>query len=180
MTRPTLQIIVGSTRPGRKGLHVASWVQQAAIAHGAFHVELVDLAHVALPMLDEPNHPSLGQYTQRHTRSWSSTIKRGDAFIFVVPEYNHSFPASVKNALDYLHTEWAHKPVGLVSYGGVSAGLRSSTALKPVLLALRMVPVADAVSIPNIADRVDDSGFQPYAEAISSVASMLDELARTI
>ncbi len=180
MTHPTLQIIVSSTRPGRSGVHVAQWVQQAAIEREAFEVELVDLAQVALPLLDEPNHPSLGQYTKEHTRAWSSTVGRADAFIFVIPEYNHSFPASMKNALDYLHAEWAYKPVGLVSYGGVSAGLRSATALKVVLLALRMIPMHAAVSIPNIGDRVDDGGFRSYTEAESSLDSMLMELARSV
>lgn len=179
MTRPTLQIILGSTRPGRQGVYVARWVAQAATAQGDFRVETIDLAEVALPLLDEPNHPSQQQYTQDHTIAWSSTIRRADAFVFVVPEYNHSFPASLKNALDYLFVEWANKPVGLVSYGGISAGLRSATALKPVLLALRMVPVLEAVSIPNVGERVSAEGFRAYDEADSSLGAMLAQLSRT-
>ena len=114
MPRPVLQIIAASTRPGRRGIAVARWVQQLAEAHGGFDVELVDLAEVALSVFDEPNHPRLRRYEHQHTKDWSATVERADAYVFVTPEYNHSFPASVKNALDYLSLEWADKPAGLV------------------------------------------------------------------
>jgi NAD(P)H-dependent FMN reductase len=99
--------------------------------------------------------------------------------VFVTPEYNHSFPASLKNALDHLSAEWADKPAGLVSYGGVSAGLRAATAIKPVLAALRMVPVVEAVSIPFFAQFLtQDDGFAPNTELEAGAKAMLDELAR--
>jgi NAD(P)H-dependent FMN reductase len=177
--RPVLQIIAASTRPGRRGIAVARWVEQLAEAHGGFDVELVDLAEVGLPVFDEPNHPRLRRYEHQHTKDWSATVDRADAYVFVVPEYNHSFPASVKNALDYLSLEWADKPAGLVSYGGVSAGLRAATALKPVLAALRMVPVVEAVSIPFFAQFLtDDDEFVPNTELEAGGKGMLDELAR--
>ena len=78
--RPVLQVIVGSTRPGRIGRSFAEWIERAATDHGDFTVEMVDLADVALPFLDEPNHPRLAQYTHQHTRDWSATISRADAF----------------------------------------------------------------------------------------------------
>ncbi len=90
--------------------------------------------------MDEPHHPKLARYAHEHTRAWSAVVDRADAVVLVFPEYNHSFPATVKNALDYLHREWADKAVGLVSYGGASSGLRAAAALKPVLTCLRMVP----------------------------------------
>jgi NAD(P)H-dependent FMN reductase len=177
--RPVLQIIAASTRPGRRGIAVARWVEQLAEAHGGFDVELVDLAEVGLPVFDEPNHPRLRRYEHQHTKDWSATVDRADAYVFVVPEYNHSFPASVKNALDYLSLEWADKPAGLVSYGGVSAGLRAATALKPVLAALRMVPVVEAVSIPFFAQFLtDDDEFVANTELEAGGKAMLDELAR--
>jgi NAD(P)H-dependent FMN reductase len=179
VSRPVLQVIAASTRPGRRGIAVARWVQQLAEAHGGFDVELVDLAEVGLPVFDEPNHPRLQQYVHQHTKDWSATVDRADAFVFVFPEYNHSFPAAVKNALDYLSREWADKPAGLVSYGGVSAGLRASAALKPVLAALRMVPVVEAVSIPFFAQFLtEDDEFVPNAELEAGGKAMLDELAR--
>jgi len=179
VSRPVLQVIVASTRPGRRGLAVARWLQQLAEQHSGFDVELIDLAEVALPVFDEPNHPRLQQYTHDHTRAWAATIARGDAFVFVTPEYNHSFPGSLKNALDYLSIEWADKVAGIVSYGGVSAGLRAATALKPVLAALRMVPVVEAVSIPFFAQFLDeDDAFVPNTELEAGGKAMLDEIAR--
>lgn len=179
MTRPTLQIVLASTRPGRKGAAVAAWVLQAATEHSVFVIEVVDLEEVGLPLLDEPNHPRLQQYTRDHTWAWSARVSRADAFVFVVPEYNHSYPASLKNALDFLYLEWADKPVGLVSYGGISAGLRSVTALKPVLAALRMVPALEAVSIPNIATLIEDDGSLRVGAGLAAAGrAMLDEVAR--
>jgi NAD(P)H-dependent FMN reductase len=176
---PRLQIITASTRTGRKGPAIAGWVQRLAEEHGAFDVELVDLAEVGLPLFDEPNHPRLQQYVHQHTKDWSTTVARADAFVFVTPEYNHSFPASLKNALDHLVREWGDKPAGIVSYGGVSAGLRAATALKPVLLALRMLPVVEAVSIPLFTQFLtDDGSFVPNAQVEGGAKAMLDELAR--
>lgn len=176
---PVLQIISASTRPGRKGLAVARWIQRQAEQHGGFAVELVDLAEVGLPVLDEPNHPRLQQYTQQHTKNWSATVARADAFVFVTPEYNHSLPAGLKNALDFLHVEWADKAAGIVSYGGVSAGLRAATALKPVLASLRVVPAVEAVSVPFFAQFLDeDDEFVPNTELEVGAKAMLEEVAR--
>lgn len=175
--RPLLQVIVASTRPGRIGRSIGEWVERAAIEHGGFDVELVDLAEVDLPFLDEPNHPRLGQYLNQHTRDWSATVSRADAFVFVTPEYNHSFNAVLKNAIDFLHNEWQHKAVAFVSYGGVAAGTRAVQALKPVTTALRMVPVVDAVTIPFAAQVLDDDGVvQPNDLLTASAKAMFDEL----
>jgi NAD(P)H-dependent FMN reductase len=147
--------------------------------HGGFDVELVDLAEQQLPILDEPNHPRLGQYVHQPTKDWSATVSRVDAFLFVTPEYNHSYPGALKNALDYLSAEWADKAAGIVSYGGFSAGLRAATALKPVLAALRMIPVVEAVSIPFFAQFLtDDDEFVPNTELEAGAKAMLDELLR--
>ena len=179
MSRPVLHVVVGSTRPGRRGGAVADWVQQLAEQHGGFDVELVDLAESGLPAFDEANHPRLQQYTHQHTRDWSATVARADAFVFVTPEYNHSYPGALKNALDYLAVEWADKAAGIVSYGGVSAGLRAATALKPVLASLRMIPVVEAVSIPFVAQFLDPAdAFVPNAELQAGGKAMLDEIAR--
>jgi NAD(P)H-dependent FMN reductase len=179
VSEPVLQVILGSTRPGRNGEPIAEWVTTAAKAHGGFEVELVDLAEVALPLLDEPGHPRLGHYVHQHTKDWSATVSRGDAFVFVVPEYNHSFNAATKNALDHLHTEWADKAVGLVTYGGVSAGTRAMVALKPVLSSLRMVPVTEAVNIPFFTQFIDDDGvFHPSEVTAGAATAMFAEIAR--
>jgi NAD(P)H-dependent FMN reductase len=179
VSRPVLQVIAASTRPGRKGIAVARWVQEQAEQHGAFDVELVDLAEVALPVFDEPHHPRLQQYTHQHTRDWSATVTRADAFVFVTPEYNHSMPGALKNAIDFLSVEWADRAAGIVSYGGVSAGLRAATALKPVLAALRVVPATEAVSIPFFTQFIDADGvFVPNAELEVGAKAMVEELQR--
>ena len=174
-----LIVVVASTRPGRVGSSVGQWFAQAARAHGGFEVELVDLAEVGLPLLDEPNHPRLGQYVHQHTKDWSAAVSSADAFVFVTPEYNHGMPATLKNALDYLHAEWQYKPAGFVSYGGVSAGLRSVQMAKPVLAALKMTPVTEAVAIPFVGRLLDDEGVAHADEIMeSSAKAMLDELVR--
>src|SRR6478735_5561362 len=86
VSKPVLQIIVGSTRPGRKGPAIGEWFRRAAEEHGGLDVEQVDLAEVGLPLLDEPNHPRFGDYVHQHTKDWSATVARADAFVFVVPE----------------------------------------------------------------------------------------------
>ena len=179
MSKPVLQIVIASTRPGRVGLPVATWFAGVARDQGDFEVEVVDLAEVALPLFDEPGHPIARQYLHPHTVAWSETVDRADAFVFVIPEYNHSYNAAIKNALDYLHGEWNHKPVGFVSYGGVAAGTRAMTALKPVVAALRMVPVVEAVNVPFVAQFIDDEGrFVPNDVLSFGAAGMLAELAR--
>jgi len=179
MTDHVLYTIVASTRPGRIGLPIGQWVHERAIGHGAFKAELVDLAEVNLPMLDEPRHPRLRRYEHDHTRHWSDTVARADAFIFVVPEYNNGFNAPIKNAIDYLYHEWLHKPVGFVSYGGVSAGTRSVQMLKQVVTTLKMVPIFEAVNIPFVMNFVDDRGnLHPNDEMEIACRAMLDELAR--
>jgi len=179
VTNPVLQIIIASTRPGRVGPSVASWIHERAVAHGGFDVELVDLAEVNLPMFDEPKHPRFGQYAHQHTKDWSATIKRADAFIFVVPEYNYGFNAAIKNAIDYLNAEWQHKPVGFVSYGGVAAGTRAVQMLKQVITTLKMVPVFDAVNIPFVQQFLDDERrLQPNDIMETAATAMLDELVR--
>jgi NAD(P)H-dependent FMN reductase len=180
-SKPVLQIIIASTRPGRVGLPVGTWFEQCAIAHGACTVQVADLAEIDLPFLDEPNHPSQQKYTKQHTKDWSARIAASDAFVFVMPEYNHSFTAPLKNAIDYLVKEWAFKPVGLVSYGGISGGLRAVQALKPVLSGLRMVPLTEAVVIQFVASLIEDDGhFEPTTSMANSVKPMLDELARQV
>jgi NAD(P)H-dependent FMN reductase len=175
---PTLQIIIASTRPGRIGLPVGEWVRDRAHEHGAWDVDLVDLAELGLPLMDEPNHPRLRRYTQAHTKEWSERVDAADAFVLVVAEYNHSYTAPLKNALDFLHEEWRRKPAGFVSYGGVSAGTRAVVALQPVLAALRLRPASAAVNIPFIQQFLDEEErLSPNDVMEQAVTAMLDELA---
>jgi len=177
---PKLHVILASTRPGRAGEPIADWFVERAIAHGAFDVELVDLAEVALPFMDEPNHPRLRRYTHEHTKAWAARVDSADAFVFVTPEYNHGLTAPLKNAIDYLHFEWQHKPVGFVSYGGVAAGTRAVQMLKQVVTALKMLPLFEAVNVPFHTQLIDEEGVLEANEVmVKAAAAMLDELVLT-
>jgi NAD(P)H-dependent FMN reductase len=177
---PKLMIIIGTTRPGRAGLPIAEWFASRAKQHGGFDVTVADLAEIDLPLLDEPNHPRLKQYTREHTRDWSATVDAADAFVIVTSEYNSGYPAPLKNAIDYLNDEWRDKPVGFVSYGGASGGTRAVQQLKQVVTTLRMLPVADNVNIPFVTQLLDASGtLRPNAVMEQAADAMLDELVRT-
>lgn len=176
---PLLQVVIVSTRQGRKGHAVGTWLADEARAHGGFEIEVVDLAAVALPVLDEPEHPRLRAYHHPYTRAWSETVARGDAYVFVTPEYNHGTPPSLVNALDYLVHEWAYKPAASVSYGGISGGLRSVQMTKPILTALKIVPIVEAVAIPFFTTQMDGDGvFHGDQRQASAAHTMLDELRR--
>jgi NAD(P)H-dependent FMN reductase len=177
--KPVLQVLIASTRPGRVGLPVGEWFVAVAQEHGAFEVDLVDLAVLDLPFFDEPNHPRLRDYQHHHTKVWSARVDPADAFAFVMPEYNYGYSAPLKNAIDYLHQEWHYKPVGLVSYGGVAAGTRAAQMIKQVVTTLKMHPLSEAVAIPFVAQLLDDEGRLEATEAMVNAArAMLDELAR--
>jgi NAD(P)H-dependent FMN reductase len=179
MLKPILAIVIGSTRPGRVGPKFAEWFRERAAAHGSFDVELIDLAQVNLPLLDEPKHPRLHEYVHQHTIAWSLTVAHADAFVFVTPEYNFGYSAALKNAIDYLSTEWADKAAGFVSYGGVAAGTRAVQQLKQVLAALKMVTVAESVNIPFFSQFIDEAGQVRPNDSMSRAAdAMLDELVR--
>ena len=175
---PRLDIVIASTRPSRVGGLIADWTVDAATRHGGFEVELVDLAELDLPLLDEPHHPRLADYQHEHTRRWSEQAAGADAFVFVTPEYNYGAPPALVNALDYLFGEWQYAPVGFVSYGGVSAGTRSVQMLKQIVTTLKMMPVPEAVSIPNFPDFIEDGAFAPNEVAEAAAPAMFDELLR--
>lgn len=151
-----LKIIISTVRPSRKGPLVAAWIMERAENYGAFKVEILDLAKINLPMMNEPNHPSLREYEHEHTKKWSAKIDEADAFIFVTAEYDHNYPAPLRNALEYLQHEWAYKAAGIVSYGGVSAGTRAANSLKADLADLQMVPIAEMVNFPFFSKNIND------------------------
>lgn len=115
-----LKIIIASTRPGRKGPAIASWITKKAKKIKDFETEVLDLAEINLPLMDELAHPRLRTYQHQHTKDWSAKIESADAFIMITPEYNYGLTAPLKNAIDYLSMEWNYKPVAFVSYGGLA------------------------------------------------------------
>ncbi len=173
-----LKIIIASTRPGRKGPSITQWVYEVAKTHPEFNTEIVDLAVINLPLLDEAEHPRLQKYTQQHTKDWSAIIDAADAYIIVTSEYNYGYPATLKNAIDFLYNEWCYKPAGIVSYGGLSGGIRAVQQLKQVLSSVKMVPLAESVNIPFFTKHIDAEGKFTADDILNrSLETMLKELA---
>jgi NAD(P)H-dependent FMN reductase len=173
---PTLGIIVGSTRPGRVGKQIADWMAGNARRRAEVKVDLIDLSVLALPFLDEPQDATTGVYTQQHTRDWSDRVRRLDAVVLVTPEYNNSFPAPLKNALDYLSDEWGNKPVAMVGYGGTSSGTRAVQALLPVVTSLGML-VTGAIYVP-LRQRLKEGQISTTPLDEKGAAELLERLLR--
>lgn len=174
-----LAIITASVREGRVGGMVGEWVSEFASQHSGFdEIELIDLKGLNLPVFDEPKHPMLKEYTHEHTKRWSQLIDPADAFVFVTPEYNYFTPGSLVNALNYLSLEWGYKPAGIVSYGGVSGGLRSAQAVKPLLATSRMMAIPEGVTFQFVKEMIEGGKLEAQDMHKNSAEAMLDELAK--
>ena len=175
-----LNVIITSTRPGRNGEPVGQWFFDHAKANpGSFEeVVLSDLAELGLPLLDEPHHPRAKNYTKDHTKKWAEIVDGSDAFVFVLPEYNYAPPPSFYNAVDYLALEWAYKPAGFLSYGGISGGMRSTQAAKEVLTTLKVVPLTEQVAVPMVFEHLKDDKFHAPDIVKESADTMIAELGR--
>lgn len=172
-----LLIVTVATRPARKGHVFTPWLQSVAEADPDWKVTVADLGEINLPMFDEAQHPRLGQYAGEHTKAWSRLVDAADAFVFVTPEYNYGAPPSIINALDYLAREWAYKPVGFLSYGGVSGGMRAVQMIKQFATTLKMMPIPEAVTVPMFTSLLDAEGVPaPTAMMETAAGTMLAEL----
>jgi NAD(P)H-dependent FMN reductase len=158
-----IQVIIGSTRPGRVGEKIALWVMEQSKTQTDIEFELIDLAAWDLPFLDEPMPPMMGMYTKDHTKKWAAKVSEADGFIFVTPEYNHGYPAALKNAIDFLHAEWNNKPVAFVGYG-VVGGARAIGQLNQVTTTLKMVNAGN-VNIINSRELYEPDGQLKEYEA---------------
>ena len=160
-----IKVIAGSTRPGRFNKQVADWVMEQTHKYDdAAEFELVDLAEINLPLLDEVNTPMQGHYEKDHTKRWAGIIGEADGFVIVAPEYNHSVPGALKNAIDYLYAEWNYKPVTFVSYGSLAGGARSVEHLRGIAGELKMYDLRDQLLIPNYWDHLSEQGEYQFRE----------------
>jgi NAD(P)H-dependent FMN reductase len=173
MTR--IGVILGSTRPGRRGEQVAKWVLEVAGNRSDADFELIDLADYPLPHLDEPLPPSMGQYQNAHTQEWAVTIGRFDGFIFVTPEYNHSTSGVLKNAIDYLYAEWNNKAMGVVSYG-VVGGARAAEHLRLIAGELQMADVRTNVALSMFTDFRDFTDLAPADYQGQALNTLFDQV----
>jgi NAD(P)H-dependent FMN reductase len=172
-----LHVVTASTRPTRVGPKIAAWFAERARAHAGFEVTPVDLAEVALPAYDEPEHPRFRRYVHEHTKRWSAIVDAADAFAFVIPEYNYFAPPALVNAFDFVLHEWGYKPCAFVSYGGVSGGTRSAQMCKLHATSLKLMPIPEAVSIPFVSKLITDDGvFDPGTAQDAPAKLVLDEL----
>ena len=159
-------IIIGSTREGRVGPQVASWIQTQGKDSG-LNLSLVDLKEFELPLLGTGEPKTLALF--------QATIKALDGFIFVTPEYNHSIPASLKNAIDYLRDEWANKVAGIVSYGGLG-GARATEHLRGILGELQVADVRTHVAFLMNLDFKNWSEFTPQDYHKANVANLFKQV----
>lgn len=170
-----IAIIIGSTRPGRKGEAVARWVRDLAATRDDARFELVDLKDFGLPPLDEATPPAMGRYELPHTRKWAAKISSFDAYVFVTPEYNHSTSGALKNAIDFLYAEWHNKAAGFVGYGSLG-GARAVEHLRLIMGELKVADVSSQVALSLATDFESFSALKPAAHQERAVYAMLDEV----
>jgi NAD(P)H-dependent FMN reductase len=154
---PSLQIILGSTRQGRIGDQIANWFYQVVTTRDDVRAELLDLRDWPLPFFDQAVPPITGQYSPE-AETWATKIREADGYVIVTPEYNWSYPAVLKNALDHIYKEWNTKPVAFVSYGGSAGGSRAVQHLRQVVAELQMVPLRDSIMLPFAHRLFDQDG----------------------
>ena len=179
-----IKVIIGSTRQNRFSDKPAHWIYTEA-KKKAVEVEILDLRDYPMPFFNEPVSPAMsgGKYSNEIVNKWSEKIMDGDAFIIVTPEYNHGYPAVLKNALDSIFPEWNRKAVGFVSYGN-AGGARSVEQLRQVVIELQMVPIRSAIHIPvdvymavmNEKVPVDPDLFKPLRDRLDRIEVFLTEL----
>ncbi|MGW7001818.1 NADPH-dependent FMN reductase [Streptomyces sp. NPDC054933] len=169
-----LAIVIGSVREGRFGRTVANWFTTLAKQREDLSVDVIDLVDHDLPMALSRNPPP---EVAEELAKVSPRLEQADAFIVVTPEYNHSFPASLKTLIDWHYTQWHAKPVGFVSYGGLSGGLRSVEQLRPIFAELHAVTVRDVVSFHNPWGQFDEDGAPKDPSGPETAAKvLLDQL----
>ncbi|WP_372667026.1 NADPH-dependent FMN reductase [Amycolatopsis kentuckyensis] len=169
-------VIVGSVREGRFGPVVADWLAGVAGEHGGFAVDVVDLAESDLPMVLPAFGAAPPPAVVAEVAKVTPRLEAADAFVVVTPEYNHSYPASLKNAIDWHRGEWAAKPVAFVSYGGMSGGLRAVEHLRAVFAELHAVTIRETVSFHGAHTRFGPDGTPTDDAAPIAAKTMLDQL----
>jgi NAD(P)H-dependent FMN reductase len=169
-------VIVGSVREGRFGPVVADWLAGVAGDHGGFEVDVVDLAESDLPLVMPAFGATPPAAVVAEVAKVTPRLEAADAFVVVTPEYNHSYPASLKNAIDWHRAEWTAKPVGFVSYGGISGGLRAVEHLRAVFAELHAVTIRETVSFHGAHTRFGADGVPKDDGAAVAAKAMLDQL----
>ena len=171
-----VQSIVGSVRDGRAGEAVARWFTSLAGSRSDMTHETLDLRDWDLPLEMSPKPPIMGDYIGETSRRWAEKIATADAFVLITPEYNHGYPAPLKNALDHIFHEWNRKPVGFVGYGGAGGGIRAVEQLRQVVIELEMAPLRHQVTIPAVYRAFDQDGQLLDPGNGQAAGKLLDEI----
>lgn len=169
-------IIIGSTRPTRVGDQVAAWVKEQGERLSDSQFEVIDLAEVNLPLLDEPYSASMGNYQNDHTKAFAARIAPLDAFIFVTPEYNHAPSSALINALSYIYAEWNDKSAALVSYGFTANGARAAAILRSMFGELQLADVRQQLALSIPAEFENYSTFAPGEHNVAALGTLLEQL----
>ena len=177
MPSSTVAVLIGSTRQGRLGEAVARWFASIAQSREDLEISIVDLLAWDLPFLSTPVPPAMAPPSDPLVERWADEIDAADGYVVVTPEYNHGYPAALKNALDLVFHPWRRKPVSFVSYGGPGAGLRAVEQLRQVVVELEMVPLRHQVAIPRAYMAFDDDGQLRDDWHARDAERLLDELA---
>lgn len=178
-----LMIILGSARSESRGKKVADWVQKQA-TESQLEVDFVDAATLNLPFYNEPVSPfamkrNNQDYVSPDGKAWAERVGKSNAVLLLVAEYNHGPTALLKNSLDWVGPEWSDKPVSFVSYStDLTGGARAVEQLRPVVIELGMVQVANAIHFPNIGASFGPDGQPTHPSANDNLKKMFDELAR--
>ncbi|MBP1161929.1 MULTISPECIES: NADPH-dependent FMN reductase [unclassified Rhodococcus (in: high G+C Gram-positive bacteria)] len=174
-----LAVIIGSVREGRFGPVVASWFADQARLHGEFDVDVIDLAEAHLPLQLPAVPPAMDPHPARPDGMAELTerLDAADAFVIVTPDYNRSFPAALKAAIDWHFTQWSGKTVGFVGYSGASGGLLAIEGLRQVFNELDAHTVREYVSFPRYYLLFDEDGaLREPDEPAAAARGMLDRL----
>ena len=174
--RPTILVIMGSVRLGRRCPQIAEWVLSLAGRSGQLACEIVDLKDWHLPFDDEPGIPAVGAYTRDHTKAWSAKVGGADGFVIVSPQYNWGYPAVLKNALDHLYKEWSGKPLAIVTYGGHGGG-KCAEQLRQIAGGLKMRLVATMPAITVAREAIENDTAQSLEDLKPFEASVQQALA---
>ncbi len=165
-----VHIIVGSVRKNSQGSKVGAWIQEAVDSHDGVKAELLDLHNWDLPLYNEAMPPLAlgGKYESQIGTEWAAKIAEGDAYIFVTPEYNHGYSAAIKNAIDWIGTEWAGKPAAIVGYSMTpNGGVLGVEQLKPVLTQIKLIQVSHNPLVRAVHEAFDENG-QPKDKALTT------------
>lgn len=186
MDKPKISVILGSIREGRIGGKVASWFMNTIEANTNAEVKLVDLRDFDLPLFSDATIPSdrVGPHPNPKVQKWLDTVAEADGYVIITPEYNHSFSSALKNAIDYCSKEWAGKPVGFVSYGGLVGGSRAVEQLRLVVGDFDMFDIRAQVIIRAVKTAFNEAGNlidgERQAKSATALIDRLAELARKL